>query len=142
MLRFHSIPFVLLLFAAAGATNAAEPPGSNWHRDCNSAFTESQAQGRPILFFVTMDHCYYCDKMCQETYSDNRLLEDIERDYVLASIDRKRCPKLVRKLNVRVFPTTVIVGPDETVIDSMPGFVRPEELRSRLQAAGAKIARR
>jgi uncharacterized protein YyaL (SSP411 family) len=142
MLRIHYPFFVLLLFAAAGATNAAEPPGKKWHRDCNSAFEESQAQGRPILFFVTMDHCYYCEKMCSETYSDNGLLEDIERDYVLASIDRKRCPKLVQKLNVRVFPTTVIVGPDETVIDSMTGFVGPDQLRSRLNAAEAKIARR
>ena len=142
MLRIQSLPFVLLMFAAAGAANAAEPPGANWHRDCNSAFAESQAQGRPILFFVTMDHCYYCEKMCQETYSDNLLVQDIERDYILASIDPERCPKLVRKLNVRVFPTTVIVGPDETVIDSMTGFVRPDQLRSRLNAAEAKIARR
>jgi uncharacterized protein YyaL (SSP411 family) len=142
MLRIHSLLFALLLFAAAGAANAAEPPGQKWHRDCTSAFAESQAQGRPILFFVTMDHCYYCDKMCSETYGDNQLLEDIERDYVLASIDRKRCPKLVQKLNVRVFPTTVIVGPDETVIDSMTGFVRPDQLRSRLNAAEAKIAHR
>jgi thioredoxin-related protein len=142
MLRNRSLHFVLLLFASAGTTNAAEPPGTNWHRDCTSAFAESQAQGRPILFFVTMDNCYYCEKMCRETYSDNRLLEDIERDYVLATIDPKRCPQLVRKLNVRAYPTTVIVGPDETVIDSMTGFVRPDELRMRLKAAGAKIASR
>jgi uncharacterized protein YyaL (SSP411 family) len=142
MPRTHSPLLVLLLFAAAGATNAAEPPGTNWHRDCHSAFVESQAQGRPILFFVTMDHCYYCEKMCRETYSDNGLLHDIERDYVLASIDHERCPNLVRKLNVRLFPTTVIVGPDETVIDSMTGFVGPEDLRSRLKTAEAKIARR
>jgi uncharacterized protein YyaL (SSP411 family) len=142
MLRNHSPLCVLLLFAAASASNAAEPPGTKWHRDCNSAFEESQAQGRPILFFVTMDHCYYCEKMCRETYGDNQLLEDLERDYVLTSIDRERCPKLVRKLNVRVFPTTVIVGPDEKVIDSMTGFVRPEEMRSRLNAAGAKLASR
>jgi len=61
---------------------------------------------------------------------------------VLASIDRERCPKLVRKLNVRAFPTTVIVGPDETVIDSMTGFVGPDQLRTRLKLAGEKIARR
>jgi uncharacterized protein YyaL (SSP411 family) len=142
MLRIHSPLFMLLAFAAAGPANAAEPPGKNWHRDCTSAFEESQAQGRPILFFVTMDHCFYCEKMCRETYSDNRLLEDIERDYVLASIDRNRCPKLVRKLNVRAFPTTVIVGPDDTVIDSMTGFVGPDQLRSRLKSAEAKIASR
>jgi uncharacterized protein YyaL (SSP411 family) len=142
MLRTHSLLFLLILFAAAGATNAAEPPGTNWHRDCNSAFEDSQAQGRPILFFVTMDHCFYCDKMCRETYSDNQLMQDMEREYVLASIDRKRCPKLVQKLNVRVFPTIVIVGPDETVIDSMTGFVTPAQLRSRLKLAGEKIASR
>ncbi|HEX2473827.1 MAG TPA: thioredoxin family protein [Lacipirellulaceae bacterium] len=142
MLRIHSPLFAMLLFAAAGATHAAEPPGEKWHRDCNSAFVESQTQGRPILFFVTMDHCYYCEKMCRETYSDNQLLEDIEHDYVLASIDRERCPRLVSKLNVRVFPTTVIMGPDETVIDSMTGFVGPDQLRSRLKVAEGKIARR
>jgi uncharacterized protein YyaL (SSP411 family) len=142
MLRIHFPLFVLLALAAAGAANAADPPGKNWHRDCSSAFAESQAQGRPILIFVTMDHCYYCEKMCRETYSDDQLLQDIESEYVLASIDRERCPKLVRKLNVRAFPTTVIVGPDETVIDSMTGFVGPDQLRTRLKLAGEKIARR
>jgi hypothetical protein len=36
----------------------------------------------------------------------------------------------------------VIVGPDETVIDSMTGFVTPAQLRSRLKLAEAKLASR
>lgn len=150
MLRITSVhaircrlPFITLMLLVAGsAAGAGEPPGKNWHQDWTSAWKDSQTRGRPILFFVTMEHCHYCDKMCRETYRDDKVLEQLEREFVLASIDSDRYPNLVRKLNVEMFPTTVIVSPDARVIDSMSGYVGPERLRVRLQAAGAKIARR
>ena len=134
--------FAMLLVAASGVASAAEPVGKNWYCDWNSARRESQVQGRPMLLFVTMDHCYYCTKMCQETFGDSRVMQDIERDFLLTRIQSESNPDLVRKLNVRLFPTTVIVGPDETVIDSMSGYVGPEQLRSRLKSAGQKTVRR
>jgi len=144
--RFHLFRLVLMaapaLMAASGAACAAEPTGKTWHRDWNSAWDASQTEGRPILIFVTNKCCYYCEKMRTETYGNSVVVDDIQRDFVSASIDSKRYPEIVERLNVRLFPTTVIIGRDGTVIDSMPGYVGPEQFRSWLKSSGTKIARR
>ena len=131
--------FCLLAIAASSVAYATEPSGENWHRDWDSALAASQEQGRPILCFVTMgDGCYYCEKMVRSTYSDPRVLEEIDRDFVLASIDSNRHPQIAKKLKVRLFPTTVIVGVDAKVIDSKAGYAGPDQLRSWLKTAATK----
>ncbi len=137
------LPLVaLLLVAGTGVASAAEPAGENWHHDWQSAWRDSQAQNRPLVLFVTMEHCHYCEKMSRETYGDASVIEDIASGFVLASINSDTHPNLMRKLHVDAFPTTVIMGADAKVIDSMTGYVGPEQLRLRLKAAGAKVARR
>jgi thioredoxin-related protein len=147
MLRFHSTfankfrrqVFCLLAVAASSAAYASEPSGDNWHRDWDSALAASEAEGRPILFFVTMgDGCYYCEKMVRSTYSDPQVLDEINRDFVLASIDSNQYPKIAKKLKVQLFPTTVIVGLDGKVIDSKRGYAGPDQLRSWLKTAATK----
>lgn len=130
----------LLLFAAVAG--GGEPAGKDWHHDWPTAWRDSQAQDRPILLFITMEHCHYCEKMSRETYADGGVVDELDSSFVRASIDSDRDPRLVRQLNVQAFPTTVILGPDAHVIDSMKGYVGPEQLRTRLRAASAKVARR
>jgi thioredoxin-related protein len=150
MLRFHfnyvnkSVGQLLCLVAmvASVTANAGEPRGKNWHQSWKSAWQASQAEGRPILMFVTMDGCYYCEKMRRETYANSQVLDDLRRNFVLVSIDSTRNPKTVSKLNLHRFPTTLIVSRDAKVIDSMSGYAGPEQLRSWLKASGSKLARR
>jgi thioredoxin-related protein len=134
--------FLLVALAASGAAYAGGPDGKSWHHDWDSALRASQDEGRPMLVFVTNKCCYCCEKMRHETYGNSLVVEDIHRDFVPASIDSKRYPEIVDTLNVRVFPTTLIVGRDATVIDSISGYVGPEQMRSWLKASGTKIARR
>jgi thioredoxin-related protein len=136
----HLLCFVLMV--ASCAVCAAEESGKTWHRDWNSAWDASQAEGRPILIFVTNKCCYYCEKMRTETYGNSLVVDEIQREFVPASIDSKSHPDIVKRLNVRLFPTTFIIGSDGTVIDSKPGFVGPDQLRSWLRTSEMKIARR
>ena len=150
MFRFHFsslnktsgqlLCFVLMV--ASSAVCVAEESGKTWHRDWNSALDASQAEGRPILIFVTNKCCYYCEKMRTETYGNSLVVEDIEREFVTASIDSKSHPEIVERLKVRLFPTTFIIGSDGTVIDSKPGYVGPEQFRTWLRTSGMKVAQR
>ena len=150
MFRFHlpsvnksSAPLMCFaLMVASGAVCAAEPEGKNWHHDWNSAWDASQAEGRPILIFVTRKCCFYCEKMRQDTYGNSSVVDDIQREFVPATIDSKIHPEIADKLNVRLYPTTVIIGSDGQVIDSKPGYVGPEQMRTWLRTSGTKIARR
>jgi thioredoxin-related protein len=150
MFRFHSTSAnkfraqlsCLVLMAVSSAACAAEPHNRTWHRDWNSAWDASQSEGRPMLIFVTNKCCYYCEKMRTETYGNSRVVDDIQREFVPASIDSKQYPEIASKLNVRLYPTTVIIGSDGQVIATKPGYVGPEQLRSWLKTSGTKIAQR
>jgi len=140
--KFRVHLFWLVAVAASGAAWAGEPAGRTWHHDWNSARRASQDEGRPILMFVTMKCCYHCEKMRHETYGNSHVVDDIHRDFVPVTIDSKNYPEIVDKLKVRLFPTTVIIGRDGTVIDSISGYVGPEQMRSWLKSSGTKIASR
>jgi protein disulfide-isomerase len=150
MFRFHwtsvnySSAYLLsfVLMVASSAVCAAEPSGKNWHHDWDSAWDASQAEGRPILIFVTKKCCFYCDKMRNDTYGNSSVLDDIDRDFVPLTIDSDRYPDIVSKYNVRLFPTTVIIGSDAEVIGTKAGYMGPEQMRSWLKAYGARVAKR
>jgi thioredoxin-related protein len=126
--------------AASSAACAAEPNAKSWHYDWNSAWQASQAEERPILLYVTMKCCYSCEKMRYQTYANSRVVDDIRRTYVPVTIDSNRHPELVEALKVRRFPTTFIVRQDGTVIDSITGYVVPEQMRSWLKTSAEKTA--
>jgi protein disulfide-isomerase len=125
---------------ASSAACAAEPQAKTWHRDLRIAWRESQQQERPILIYVTMKCCFYCEKMRHDTYANTGVVDDIYRSYIPASIDSNHYPALVEKLKVHRYPTTVIVGHDGRVIDSISGYVGPEQMRSWLKTSAVKTA--
>ena len=149
MSRFHlmsvnktSAPLLCFaLMVASSAVCAAEPEGKEWHHDWDSAWDASQTEGRPILIFVTRKCCFYCEKMRQDTYGNSCVVNDINRNFVPATIDSKSHPEIAERLNVRLYPTTVIIGRDGRVIDSKPGYIGPEQMRTWLKSYGPKIAR-
>ena len=138
--KFRPQLFCLLAMAASSSVCAAEPQAKTWHYDLKTAWQASQEQERPILLYVTMKCCYYCEKMRHDTYANTSVVDDIHRTYVPASIDSKRYPDLVEKLKVRRFPTTIVVGQDGKVIDSITGYVGPDQMRSWLKTSAAKNA--
>ena len=133
---------IVALMATSGVVVAAEQSGDNWHHDWDSAWDASQADGRPILIFVTKKCCYYCEKMKNDTYGNTRVVDEIQRDFIPVTIDSARYPNIVSKLNIRLFPTTVIIGSDASVIDTKPGYVGPEQMRSWLKTYGTRLAQR
>ena len=135
-----SLAVVIVLLTATAF--AGEPSGDAWHRDWASAYKDSQCRSRPILMFFTMKHCYSCEKMSKDTYSDEDIQRELESQFVLASINLEEHPEFVKRLRIRSFPTTVIMSTDNKVLDCMQGYVGPEKLRTRLQAATAKVAQR
>ena len=135
-----SLAIVFVLLNSTAST--AEPTCDSWHRDWASAYKDSQCRSRPILMFFTMKHCYSCERMKKETYSDEHLQRELESQFVLASINLEEHPEFVQRLRIRSFPTTVIMSTDNKVLDCMQGYVGPDKLRTRLQAATAKVAQR
>jgi len=104
-----------------------------WHRDVGQAFKVAQAEQKPVILFLSMNGCTYCDKMIQTTLSDLTVRKAIGSGYVPAAIKASERPDIVRQLRVRSFPTTVLVSPTGQVLEQLTGYVAAEKLTSSLR---------
>lgn len=111
-----------------------------------AAWTEAQQSGRPILVYVTSQSCPHCSRMIGETYQASSVREFVRDSFETVLVDRTQQPGLAAALHVRWFPTTLVVGPDNKVIDVIEGYVDAGAFSRRLQttlaAEGGEIQTR
>jgi protein disulfide-isomerase len=132
------------LAAAATSTPAQAPPataekpaplkhGVFRFTSYPAAWTAAQKSGRPILVYVTSQNCPHCTRMVGETYQRSTVREFVGSSFETVLVDRTEQPELAQKLRVRWFPTTLVVGPDNKVIDVIEGYVDAAAFARRLQ---------
>lgn len=108
------------------------------------AWHQAQANRRPLLLYVSMPGCTYCRKMERDTLSHPAIAQQIGDSFVAARFDGRANANFARRLGVTAFPTTVIIAPENRMLDSIRGYASPEQLQARftqLERTGA-LARR
>jgi thioredoxin-related protein len=114
--------------AAEGAREVA------WQKDIAQAWQATQENGRPLLVFVTRDHCHYCTKMKDGTYASPAVARSVQAEFVPLMLDGADQTPLLRELNVRGYPSTFVISAQAVVLDRIDGYVTPEVLTNRLMA--------
>jgi thioredoxin-related protein len=134
-----AIRHVLIFAVLAGYVPlaAAEQPSVAWHHDVKHAWQSTQQQGRPLLVFVTTNHCMYCTKMKQGTYANAAVAATINRSFVPLVLDGEAPSPLLKDLAVKAFPATFIISPNAVILDRLDGYVAPDKLMARLAAIQA-----
>ena len=123
--------------AAESVKNSGKKQPLFRHTTYPEAWTASQKSNRPILLFVSMSGCHHCDKMMAESYNLPQMKEMITESFEPVYVTRKAHPKLVKALKIKWYPTTVLVGPNNKVMDVIEGYVDTKTLRRRLQTGVA-----
>ena len=121
---------LFVLFTSHGTSHgwAAE-----WLRDVDQALQVAQTEQRPLVVFVSMDRCKYCQKMIQTTLSNPQIRQALGTHFVAAAIKNGDRPDLVRQLQIRSFPTTLLVNSEGQVVDQITGYVDAEKFHKQLQ---------
>ncbi|MBX3413453.1 MAG: thioredoxin fold domain-containing protein [Pirellulales bacterium] len=128
-----------LFFCLLLSSSTAAAGGIAWQSDVAEAWGEAVEQQRPLLIFVTRDHCKFCLKMKKSTLVDAQVVEHVEEGFVPLMIDASAEEKLVRELKITAYPTTLIVAPDKTIVERIKGHVTPSELEKRLAEAERRL---
>ncbi len=111
------------------------------HSSYPAAWTAAQQSNRPILVYVGMPHCPYCVKMMEKTYRLPAVEKLVSSSFETVHAGRFTHAELVRKLNVKWYPTTILVGPNNQVLDMIEGYVEAKAFQRRLQTGLASSAR-
>jgi protein disulfide-isomerase len=138
----YLLALCLLTMATIGvdrrhAAQAAEPELKGWHTDADTAWRSAQAQGRPLLIFVTRENCLYCVKMKRRTLVDQRVARAIEDGYVPLVLDATQPSPLSKELAVAAFPTTFVISPQAIVLDRIDGYLTADAFTARLGGANS-----
>ena len=103
------------------------------HANYPAAWTAAQESNRPILVYVSMPQCPHCTLMLEKTYEQAEVDELVKGSFETLQAGRYTHATLISKLHVRWYPTTVLVGPNNKVLDMIEGYVDANTFKRRLQ---------
>lgn len=115
-----------------GITSHADSRHIVWHDDLDSGWRESRRTGRPMVIFITSSRCRYCDAMKQSTWQDLGIENRISNEFVAVRLSPEHNMKELSRIQVEVYPTTLVALPQGKVVDHRKGFQPPELLHSLL----------
>lgn len=110
------------------------------HSTYPAAWKAAQKTNRPILVYVCMPNCPHCVKMREQTYELPKVERLVSGSFESIRADRFTHTKLVKKLDVKWYPTTVLVSPNNKVLDVIEGYVDAKPFQRRLQTGLATLA--
>lgn len=109
------------------------------HASYPAAWTAAQESNRPILVYVSMPQCPHCTLMLDKTYEQPEVDELVKGSFETMKAGRYTHATLISKLHVRWYPTTVLVGPNNKVLDVIEGYVDANTFKRRLQMGIASV---
>lgn len=123
----------LAMVAFAGRTCVAEE--INWRTSYAKALEEAAESDRPVLVKVSAQWCSHCTRMQRETLSDANVANEVSDNFVPLALDADRDAELIRRFQVRTFPTTIVVAPDRTILRRITGYQGRSEFTANLRGA-------
>jgi thioredoxin-related protein len=119
-------PLILVLalcLGAAGPAGAAEFQ----YRSLEEALKLAGAENKLVMIFFWAEWCVYCGQLRREVFSDPKVHEVFDRDFLAVSVDIENDPgELSRKYRARSLPTLLFLKPDSEIVGYLPGAVDQE----------------
>lgn len=126
--------WVLVVAAMAPVVPVTAQEGEiRWRTDYNEARKEAQEKGIPLFVDIGTEDCFYCRKLDATTLRDPAISAMLSRQFVPLRIDGNRDTALVKALNVQVYPTLVLAGPDGKIHKLLSGYQTVDQLREPLR---------
>lgn len=98
-----------------------------------AAWTAAQESNKPILVYVSMPECPHCTKMVDSTFASADVNAMVTDSFETIQAGRYTHALLVEKLHIKWYPSTVLVGSNNKVLDMIEGYVDHDTFKRRLQ---------
>ena len=81
-----------------------------------AAFERAKSEDKPILLSISAVWCNWCHVMDETSYSDEGVIDAINRKFVPIRVDNDRRPDVNARYNMGGWPTTAFLAPDGTTL--------------------------
>ncbi|HAD60712.1 MAG TPA: hypothetical protein DCG12_15820 [Planctomycetaceae bacterium] len=108
------------------------PVTVSWQTDLQRALHLAERTGRPVLIRITAPWCGHCERMKRDTFTDPRIVHDINTGFIPVTIDAEEQAALVERMGVSTLPTMLVISPERRVIGRSTGYQSVSQLSSLL----------
>lgn len=107
--------------------------GLPWHSDIDTAFTIAAKENKLVIIMVGEDYCKWCTKMKDNTFTDPRIKEKLEK-YTLVSVKRsdKSAIKHVPSFDGTI-PSLFFMHANREMIEPVVGYFEADDFLSYIQ---------
>jgi thioredoxin-related protein len=103
-----------------------------FHTSLPAGINESKDLNKPIFLYFRSETCYWCIVFEKESLSDESVIDILNKNFVLISIDQIRQKKVAANLNVWSSPYMIFFKPDGEEILRIPGYIKKEDFIVKL----------
>lgn len=103
-----------------------------FHTSLQSGINESKDMNIPIFLYFRSETCYWCIVFEEESLSDERIIDILNENFVLISIDPIKQKKAASNLNVWSSPYIIFFEVDGIEIMRVPGYIKKEDFLVKL----------
>lgn len=97
-------------------------------RDWNQeAFDEAGKNGKPVLLSIGAAWCHWCHVMDSKTFSDPRVIEAVNKDFIPVRVDTDREPDINTRYNMGGWPSTVFLTAERDVLTGST-YMTPDQM--------------
>jgi uncharacterized protein YyaL (SSP411 family) len=112
---------------------ASEIAWQPWSED---AFSRAQREDKPILLSISAVWCHWCHVMDETSYSNEDVIETINRRYVPVRVDNDERPDVNARYNMGGWPTTAFLAPDGSLLTGAT-YLPPDQMQRALNDVAA-----
>jgi thioredoxin-related protein len=130
--------FVALLLVGSISARAGDKTKLKW-RSFDSGLAEAKKTSKKIMLDIYTDWCGWCKRLDKDTYSNEKVVEYLNRRYVAIKLNAESNTKvsfgdstytetgLARSFGVGGYPTIMFFDSDAKPINRIPGYVNAEK---------------
>ena len=111
-----------------------------WHTDLQSGWREAKQRNLPMVIFITMDPCIYCDAMKRDTWCNKGILNRMKGKFVAIRLNKQNNSKTLKRIEVDTYPTTLLGTPNGKVVGHRIGYQPPAKVEEFLAEAKTLVA--
>ncbi len=131
----------LAITACLMVVNESRAEKIAWQTVPGQAQASAQQSDRPLLVYIGASYCGYCKKLEKKTWANKTVARMVTDRFVPLKVDGQRNAEIARQLNVRAFPTVVVLSADGHVLARQAGYVDARAMTSFLTRTTDSTAR-
>ncbi len=122
---------------------AAAEPVIEWQHDFQAGWSLSKQTGRPMVIYITSDHCRYCELMKRDTWSMPQIVKRMSGRFIGIRLTPDEHAQVLSRIKVPAYPMTLVALPEGKVVDHVVGYRTAAELQLLLNKVdGQRLAHR